>query len=101
VEETPHVDLNRYRLIVDGLVEQPVKWSFSELKQSLTEVEQISDFHCVEGYRFIKSEQKDRPDGTAPIGPFFFGHERTVASQHCADQTKRKSSSGIGSQCLS
>ncbi|GGE03209.1 hypothetical protein GCM10011571_00010 [Marinithermofilum abyssi] len=50
VEETPHVDLNQYRLIVDGLVKQPVKWSFSELKQSLTEVEQISDFHCVEGW---------------------------------------------------
>ncbi|MBA4494632.1 molybdopterin-dependent oxidoreductase [Paenactinomyces guangxiensis] len=35
---------------VDGLVEHPVQWTFADLKEKLTEVEQISDFHCVEGW---------------------------------------------------
>jgi len=50
VEETPRVDLATYRLRVDGLVERPVSWSFDRLKEELTTIEQISDFHCVEGW---------------------------------------------------
>ncbi|KEO82883.1 molybdopterin-dependent oxidoreductase [Tumebacillus flagellatus] len=50
VEPTPNVQLADYRLTVDGLVANPVTWSFAELKHALTEVEQVSDFHCVEGW---------------------------------------------------
>lgn len=51
VEKTPpKVDLNTYRLTIDGLVENPIQGTFDELKKELSEVEQISDFHCVEGW---------------------------------------------------
>jgi DMSO/TMAO reductase YedYZ molybdopterin-dependent catalytic subunit len=38
-----------YQLVVDGLVEKPVKFSYRELR-SLPQVKQVSDFHCVEGW---------------------------------------------------
>ncbi|MEW6263775.1 MAG: molybdopterin-dependent oxidoreductase [Thermodesulfobacteriota bacterium] len=38
-----------YHLVVDGLVEAPVRWSYNELR-ALPQVEQVSDFHCVEGW---------------------------------------------------
>ena len=40
---------DQYQLIVDGLVEKPKYFSYKELK-SLQHVEQVSDFHCVEGW---------------------------------------------------
>jgi len=38
-----------YQLVVDGLVESPVRLSHQELKQ-LPQEKQVSDFHCVEGW---------------------------------------------------
>jgi DMSO/TMAO reductase YedYZ molybdopterin-dependent catalytic subunit len=38
-----------YRLVVDGLVKQPRSFSYADIK-SFTQVEQVSDFHCVEGW---------------------------------------------------
>jgi DMSO/TMAO reductase YedYZ molybdopterin-dependent catalytic subunit len=38
-----------YRLVVNGLVEKPVSFSYKELR-GLAQVEQVSDFHCVEGW---------------------------------------------------
>lgn len=38
-----------YRLVVDGLVKEPKSFSYAEIK-AFTRVEQISDFHCVEGW---------------------------------------------------
>jgi DMSO/TMAO reductase YedYZ molybdopterin-dependent catalytic subunit len=38
-----------YRLIVDGLVKEPRSFSYPDIK-SFPQVEQISDFHCVEGW---------------------------------------------------
>jgi hypothetical protein len=38
-----------YRLNVGGLVENPVKFSYPELR-GLSRIVQVSDFHCVEGW---------------------------------------------------
>jgi hypothetical protein len=38
-----------YRLSVGGLVENPVKFSYPELR-GLSRIVQVSDFHCVEGW---------------------------------------------------
>lgn len=38
-----------YTLVVDGLVERPLKLSYAEAL-ALPQVEQVSDFHCVEGW---------------------------------------------------
>lgn len=38
-----------YSLMVDGLVKQPRSFSYADIK-SFTQVEQVSDFHCVEGW---------------------------------------------------
>lgn len=38
-----------YRLVVDGLIKEPKTFSYVEIK-SFTQVEQVSDFHCVEGW---------------------------------------------------
>jgi DMSO/TMAO reductase YedYZ molybdopterin-dependent catalytic subunit len=38
-----------YRLVVDGLVKDKKSFSYQDLK-SLPQVEQVSDFHCVEGW---------------------------------------------------
>lgn len=40
---------NAYRLVVDGLVDKPIAFSYQELK-NLPLVTQVSDFHCVEGW---------------------------------------------------
>jgi len=41
--------LQKWRLVVDGLVEEPLKFGFSELLE-LKASEQVTDFHCVEGW---------------------------------------------------
>jgi DMSO/TMAO reductase YedYZ molybdopterin-dependent catalytic subunit len=38
-----------YRLVVDGLVEAPVELPYQQLR-AWPQVEQVSDFHCVEGW---------------------------------------------------
>jgi hypothetical protein len=38
-----------FTLTVDGLVEQPLKMTYQDLK-NIPQVEQVSDFHCVEGW---------------------------------------------------
>ena len=38
-----------YRLVVDGLVKAPKSFSYLEIK-SFPQTEQVSDFHCVEGW---------------------------------------------------
>jgi len=38
-----------YRLVIDGLVKKPVSLTYPDLK-SLPRTEQVSDFHCVEGW---------------------------------------------------
>jgi len=39
----------QYRLVVDGLVKEPRSFTYSDIK-SFPQVEQVSDFHCVEGW---------------------------------------------------
>lgn len=63
-----------YRLIVDGLVEKPLFVSYEELK-SLPHHQQVSDFHCVEGWsvkdikwkgiRFNEIFKRVKPDKSA------------------------------------
>lgn len=38
-----------YRLVVDGLVERPMSFTYKDLT-ALPRIEQTSDFHCVEGW---------------------------------------------------
>jgi DMSO/TMAO reductase YedYZ molybdopterin-dependent catalytic subunit len=38
-----------YRLLVNGLVKKPLSLSYAEIK-ALPQTEQVSDFHCVEGW---------------------------------------------------
>ncbi len=45
----PEFDENKYRFIVDGMVEKPLNLSYSEFL-ALPTVKQVSDFHCVEGW---------------------------------------------------
>src|SRR5687768_13178042 len=45
----PEFDEQKYRFIVDGMVEKPLNLSYSELL-ALPAVKQVSDFHCVEGW---------------------------------------------------
>ncbi len=45
----PKFDPARWRLQVDGLVRNPFQLTYQELLQ-LSQVEQASDFHCVEGW---------------------------------------------------
>jgi DMSO/TMAO reductase YedYZ molybdopterin-dependent catalytic subunit len=47
---TPAFDPTTYRLVVDGLVEEPLTLTYDELL-ALPSVEQVNDFHCVEGWR--------------------------------------------------
>ena len=46
---TPAFDPATYRLVIDGLVEQPLTLTYEELR-ALPAVRQVSDFHCVEGW---------------------------------------------------
>lgn len=45
----PRVDLNIYRLKVEGLVENHMELSYEELKK-LADTEYVADFHCVTGW---------------------------------------------------
>jgi DMSO/TMAO reductase YedYZ molybdopterin-dependent catalytic subunit len=45
----PAFDPAEYRLVIDGLVEEPVTLTYDELR-ALPAVRQVSDFHCVEGW---------------------------------------------------
>jgi DMSO/TMAO reductase YedYZ molybdopterin-dependent catalytic subunit len=38
-----------YRLVVDGRIKEPKAFSYADIK-SFSQVEQVSDFHCVEGW---------------------------------------------------
>ena len=38
-----------YQLLVHGLVEEPVRFSYQDLR-AFPQVQQVSDFHCVEGW---------------------------------------------------
>jgi len=38
-----------YRLVVNGLVKEPERFSYADIR-SFQQVEQVSDFHCVEGW---------------------------------------------------
>ncbi len=49
VEQTPPFDPQTWKLTVEGLVDSPVVITYSELL-NLESEEQISDFHCVEGW---------------------------------------------------
>jgi DMSO/TMAO reductase YedYZ molybdopterin-dependent catalytic subunit len=63
-----------YKLLVNGLVKKPVSLSYADIK-ALPHVEQISDFHCVEGWsvkdlswggvRFKEILDKVEPDSDA------------------------------------
>ena len=46
---TPAFDRERYSLVIDGLVEQPLSLTCDQLR-ALPAVRQVSDFHCVEGW---------------------------------------------------
>ncbi len=45
-EATPRVDLDRWRLTVDGLVERPVTWTWDEIHE-LPRSTYAGDIHCV------------------------------------------------------
>ena len=45
----PRFDPAEYRLVVDGMAEQPLTLTYDELR-ALPAVRQVSDFHCVEGW---------------------------------------------------
>ncbi|VVB89580.1 Sulfoxide reductase catalytic subunit YedY [uncultured archaeon] len=49
VEQTPSFDPETWKLTVEGLVNTPFILSYDELLQLESE-EQVSDFHCVEGW---------------------------------------------------
>lgn len=49
IEETPVFDRDTWELTVDGLVENPLVISYEKLLELESE-EQVSDFHCVEGW---------------------------------------------------
>ena len=38
-----------YRLVVDGLIKEPKSFSYAEIR-AFNQVDQVSDFHCVEGW---------------------------------------------------
>jgi sulfoxide reductase catalytic subunit YedY len=49
IEQTPSFDPTTWKLSIEGLVESPLKISYNELLKLESE-EQITDFHCVEGW---------------------------------------------------
>ena len=51
VERTTRVDLPKWALTVDGLVERPLTLPFEEVVR-LPPFEQVTDLHCVEGWGF-------------------------------------------------
>ena len=48
-QPVPAFDPAEYRLVIDGMVEQPVTLGYDELR-ALPAVRQVSDFHCVDGW---------------------------------------------------
>ena len=65
-----------YVLTVGGLVEQPLKMTYQEL-QNILQIEQVSDFHCVEGwsvadlqwggFRFDQIVSRVKPKPRSPL----------------------------------
>ena len=49
IEETPSFDPDTWKLTIDGLVSKTLTISYDELLK-LESVEQVTDFHCVEGW---------------------------------------------------
>jgi sulfoxide reductase catalytic subunit YedY len=49
IEQIPSFDPDTWKLSIEGLVESPFKISYNELL-ALESEEQITDFHCVEGW---------------------------------------------------
>ena len=49
IEQTPAFDPDTWKLTVDGLVATPLSISYKELLE-LESKEQVTDFHCVEGW---------------------------------------------------
>ena len=49
IEGTQRVDLKRWRLRIEGLVEKPVSLNFEEI-QALPKMIQVKNFQCVEGW---------------------------------------------------
>ncbi len=49
VEQTPEFDPATWKLTIEGLVDKPLIITYSELLKLESE-EQVSDFHCVEGW---------------------------------------------------
>ena len=49
IEQTPSFDPDTWELSIEGLVESPLKINYNELLELESE-EQITDFHCVEGW---------------------------------------------------
>ncbi len=47
--DVPKFDPARWRLTIDGLVQRPLELSYDDLVR-LPSVEQVRDFHCVEGW---------------------------------------------------
>jgi DMSO/TMAO reductase YedYZ molybdopterin-dependent catalytic subunit len=45
----PAFNASEYRLVIDGMVEQPLTLTYDELR-ALPAVRQVSDFHCVDGW---------------------------------------------------
>lgn len=45
----PKIDIDNYRLIVDGLVNNKLEFTYDELKE-LPSIQVSSDFHCVTGW---------------------------------------------------
>ena len=72
--DTPHINLDRYRLIVDGELDNPVQLDWKQVL-SLPKAISVSDFHCVEGWsvldckwegiRFRELEKLVKPKDTA------------------------------------
>ncbi len=52
IGEEPQIAPERWRLVVDGAVEQPLSLCWEELL-TLPQVEQASDFHCVTGWSVL------------------------------------------------
>ncbi|MCZ7355600.1 MAG: molybdopterin-dependent oxidoreductase [Candidatus Methanoperedens sp.] len=57
IEQTPSFDPDKWELIVEGLVNTPLAISYNELL-GLENEEQMTDFHCVEGWSVDKVKWK-------------------------------------------
>ena len=72
----PRFDREKWRLRIEGLVEQPVTFTYEDLR-ALPRAEQVSDFHCVTGwsvkdvhwagvrFRDLLDHARPRPSATA------------------------------------